>query len=321
MPLEAEPASSSFTEVFVERLIRGLHAIPSHHAGGIGAERLHALLQSQIGVEARSTRAVVSCLATLRLIADVDSTVGRTTSGDRVRRGLRDGDSRAIVLTIVRSGFMADQIRSLRTVLRRDSAGYACSRSAAQAAAPQLVGLLARMPDVSVTGQIEIGRESSLELDSVWNELAPSGRTNWQDVERRRKAIGDRAELYSLQRERSSRVGAWRQIHWVSRDDDSLGYDIEVLGTPTRRIEVKGSSGTEVQFFLSTNEYQVAGRHGSEYELHFWGGIDLQREPSEDYERLLAAGYPIRVEDPASTLTALPWTIEPSQYRVSRPRA
>jgi hypothetical protein len=176
------------------------------------------------------------------------------------------------------------------------------------------------MPDVSIRGQVEIGRESGLELDSVWNELPLTSRIDSQDIEKRRKAIGDRAELYSLQVERSAYVGSWRQITWVSRDDDSLGYDIEVPGNPTRRIEVKGSAGRDLQFFLSANEYRVAQRHGSSYEIHFWGQINVKKDPVEEFERLVTAGYPIRVADPTSALTQRPWLIEPSQYRVTRNR-
>jgi hypothetical protein len=174
------------------------------------------------------------------------------------------------------------------------------------------------MPDVLVTGRVVFGPSTCAELDSVWNELPPSSRIAWADDNKRRKAIGDLAELFSLQIERSAGVGLVSNVRWVSRDDDSLGYDIEVRNGTTRRIEVKGSSGRNIQFFLSANEYRVALQHASAYEIHFWGEIQLSTELHEEYERLRAVGYPIRVTDPAVTLAAPPWSISPSQYSVVR---
>ena len=319
--VELELASVHFTEVFVEQLIDVIGSIPSHHAGGVALEGLQALLQSRIGVGRRSAHAVLSCLTALHLITEVDGVIGRSSLGDRLRRELKAQGSHPIAVIIIRSGMMADQIRSLRSVLRRNGDSYVCGRSVAQAAAPQLTGLLGRMPDVNVTGRIVIGRASGLVLDSVWNELPPASRTDWQDIEKRRKVIGDRAELYSLQLERSSHVGALDRINWVSRDDDSLGYDIEVVGSQTRRIEVKGSAGRDIHFLLSANEYRVATRHGSNYEIHYWGEIDIRQDPLEEYDRLRSAGYPVRVTDPAVSLLGEPWVIEPAQYRVTRRRS
>ncbi|MFI0370390.1 DUF3883 domain-containing protein [Actinomadura sp. 1N219] len=313
-------SSHHFTEVFVEHLITCMSVIPSHQAGGVEANSALTLLQARVGVARRPNQNLLTCLLRLNLVTDIEGMIGRSPRGDRLRRNLRNYGHHAVVPVIMQSGFMADQIRTLRATLRRDSDGYRCGRAVAQSAAPQLVGLLSRMPDVTVAGQLLIGPETGLELDSVWNELPPDSRSAWEHIEKRRKAIGDRAEQYSVQLERSAHVGAIGQITWVSRDDDSFGYDIEVSAATTRRIEVKGSAGRDIQFFLSANEYRVALRHGSSYEIHFWGEIDLRRDPRDDYERLRAAGYPIRVIDPTVVLATSPWTIEPAQYRVTRPR-
>lgn len=313
-------SSHHFTEVVVEHLISCMATIPSHYAGGAGVESVFTLLQSRVGVAREPTQLLLACLSQLSLVTEVGGLLGRSPRGDRLRRDLRDHGSHPVATVILRSGFMADQIRALRSVLRRDADGYSCGRGTAQAAAPQLVGLLTRLPDVTAGGQLVIGPETALELDSVWNESTPASRINWQDVEKRRKAVGDRAEQYSVQFERSAHVGAIDHITWVSRDDDSLGYDIEVAAVTTRRlrrIEVKGSAGRDIQFFLSANEHRVAQRHGPDYEIHFWGGIDLRKDPRDDYERLRAAGYPVCIADPAETLSAAPWTIEPAQYRVT----
>lgn len=313
---EVELSPAHFTESFVERLLLVLSTIPSRHAGGVSIEDLYQLMQSRVGAVQQTMSLAVSCLITMRLITNADGVLARSASGDRVRRQLRSEGSYPLAIAIIRSGLMASQIRAIHGVLQRDDSGYVCSRRAAQVVAPQLIGLLARMPDVNFTGRLVMGRDSALELDSMWNELAPSSRTDWEDIEKRRKAVGERAELYSMQLERSAHVGGRERVVWVSRDDDSLGYDIEVRDQPTRHVEVKGSAGRDVQFLLSANEYRVAQHHGHEYEIQFWGGINLRSDPREDYEKLTGAGFPIRILNPFSTLSSSPWAIEPSMYRV-----
>jgi hypothetical protein len=169
-----------------------------------------------------------------------------------------------------------------------------------------------------VHGEVAIGPAASLELDSVWNELPPSSRVDWPELDKRRKAIGDRAELYSLQLAREAQPGALQYIQWVSRDDDTLGYDIEITGNPIRHIEVKGTSGPNVQFLLSANELEVARRHRSNYEIQFWGEVNLARDPVEEYRQLIDRGYPLRIVDPASVLEQYPWELVPTQYRAVR---
>lgn len=316
-------SSNQLTELFVSQLLLGIDAVPSHFAGGLSAERAHNRLAISVGVSVQTTRAVVEALTVLGLVAEKGGVLGRTRAGDRMRRGVRSDGSHVLAAALVRSGVLADQIRRLRQVLVRDGDGYRCGRGAAQAAAPQLSGLLARMPDVSLTGQLVIGKATALELDSVWNEVPPETRTNWSDIDNKRRAVGERAEHYSMQLERSREVGAIDRIVWVSRDDDDLGYDIEVKNVDShekpRLVEVKGTSGRAVQFFLSSNECDVAVAAGENYEVQFWGSIDLARAPMDEYEVLRAAGYPITIVNPGQELGQQPWLIEPSQYRVTRP--
>lgn len=316
-------ASNQLTELFVTQLLLGIDAVPSHFAGGLSAERVHNRLAISIGVSVQTTRAVVEALTVLGLITEKGGVLGRTRAGDRVRREVRADGSHVLAAALVRSGVMADQIRSLRQALVRDGDGYRCGRGAAQATAPQLSGLLARMPDVALTGHLVIGEATALELDSVWNEVPPETRTNWSDIDNKRRAVGERAEHYSMQLERSREVGAIDRIVWVSRDDDDLGYDIEVKNIDPREkprlVEVKGTSGRALQFYMSSNEYDVAVTAGQNYEVQFWGNIDLARAPMEEYEVLRADGYPITIVNPAQELGREPWLIATSQYKVTRP--
>jgi hypothetical protein len=59
-----------------------------------------------------------------------------------------------------------------------------------------------------------------------------------------------------------------RQLRHVSKEDDSLGYDIEsreLDGSP-RFVEVKGTFGPlETRFFLSSNEIDCAEKNGKSY--------------------------------------------------------
>lgn len=130
-----------------------------------------------------------------------------------------------------------------------------------------------------------------------------------------RKKIGDRAEMYSLQFERTKSDPA--SIIWVARDTDSLGYDIEDRSRDELRcIEVKGRRDAEIIFFLSENEWNTAQRLGNHYEIHFWGEINLSTEPAIEYSALREAGYPIIFTNPASQIgsrisaTAVRWRME-----------
>jgi hypothetical protein len=128
------------------------------------------------------------------------------------------------------------------------------------------------------------------------------------------KAVGDRAELYTIQFERTRTNPSL--IAWVARDSDSLGFDVEDRSTsPTRCIEVKGSRDTELMFFLSETELEKAREIGSRYELQFWGGIDLSVDPSAEYALLRAKGYPTRLEDLSIRLKGM--DMQPVRWRVS----
>ena len=309
--------SSAFTETFVEQIYVTLTVVPSAQQGRATTDGLVQILQSRITGGRRAARRVIDCLVVLGLVAETSGTYSRTSVGDRVRRVARSEGSAAIALALIRSGHMADQIRELRSVLKLTPNGYECLQSEARGHAPQLLGLLARLAGVAIGATISIGSIPGLELDSIWNELAPSARLDWLDIDKRRKAVGERAELYSMQFETNASLGARDRILWVSRDDDSLGYDIEVAEERRRCIEVKGTSGREVQFFVTSNEYDVASRYGDDYEIQFWGMIDLRTDPPQDYERLRGAGYPVRVRNPVQVLHQEPWRIAPDRYRVT----
>jgi hypothetical protein len=107
--------------------------------------------------------------------------------------------------------------------------------------------------------------------------------------------------MYTVQYERS-RV-RHPAIFWVARDSDSLGWDVEDRSTtPYRYIEVKGRRESDLVFYLSDNEWTKAQALGPNYEVQFWGEIDLTLDPGVEYARLRASGYPIVITNLAAEL-------------------
>jgi hypothetical protein len=110
-------------------------------------------------------------------------------------------------------------------------------------------------------------------------------------------------------------------VRWVAQDDDSLGYDIEDLNSsPSRRIEVKSSSGDDIRFFLSANEWDEAQTDPENYEIQFWGGIRLEAPPLAEYRRLTSAGYPLVYTNPVRLAENGELDLAPANY-VLRPSA
>jgi hypothetical protein len=136
--------------------------------------------------------------------------------------------------------------------------------------------------------------------------------------EEARQEVGDRAEAYSYRLEQETARDPSR-VQWVALDDDSLGYDIRSAATsPERCIEVKGSQGRDVRFFLSSNEWDVGHNLGDAYEVHFWGGISLTRPRPDEYRYLRAEGYPLVFRNLAKALKSGDLIGAPSQYRITK---
>ncbi len=133
--------------------------------------------------------------------------------------------------------------------------------------------------------------------------------------------VGWRAELYSLRRERGH-LGVDQVLH-TSRDvGDGFGYDIETSATdPSRYIEVKGSRGERLSFVLTRKEFSVAETNPERYELQFWGGISLGRDPEEEFRLLSERGYPTVITDVAATVTGEGWTRECQAWDLTGPES
>lgn len=260
---------------------------------------------------------LLSLLKNLDLVNMQQGTLRRTKAGDKVAKAVLKGDSRPLGMILVRAGCFHDQARVLIECGKVDDQGNLhCQPKLAKAGAPQLLGVLAWWEEVSILPSVLIPKELLAELNTVWALLPPP--TELPSWAEKRKEVGNRAEMYTVQCERS-RTSNPSLVVWISRDSDSLGWDVEDRSsTPHRCIEVKGRRDSDVLFFLSDNELAKAHELGSRYEIHFWGGIDLARDPAVEYAALRAAGYPLVIENFAAQLTDGRWKATPIRWRINQ---
>lgn len=241
----------------------------------------------------------------------------RTAGGNRLTKSLREGNQTGLALALIHSGCFHDQARHLIERGTNDpQQRLVIARREAIVGAPQLVSLLELWGEVEVRPQIIIPSALVTELEAAWSVLPPEPEIpEWQRV---RKAVGDRAELYTVQFERA-RATERNRIHWVARDSDTLGWDVEDrAANPVRRIEVKGSRARREMFFLSENEWRKANEYGDDYFVHFWGAIDLALSPAVEYAVRRAEGYPVEIQNPAKAIEDGTWTATATRWRIER---
>ncbi|MXX92776.1 MAG: DUF3883 domain-containing protein [Chloroflexi bacterium] len=310
------PAGTWLTGPRLDRLATALQTIGAN-VPGVPRETAVRRIWRKCGGSHEESEQLLNLLASLNLFHVDEDSVRRANSGNPVVRGLRSGDYRPLGLTIIRAGLFSDQARALLEIGNMDAEGdLICLPRIAQSVAPQLVGLLSRWPEFQSRPLVCVPSNVVGELETVWAlRMVEASEPSWISNRRR---IGQRAELYSFQRERSITQNP-SSIAWVSQDSDSFGWDIEDRTTaPYRRIEVKGSGAACPAFFLSQNEWNQAARYGSNYEVQFWGSIDLQREQANEYASLRAAGFPIVISDIRAKITTGEWDATPVQWRIAR---
>ena len=312
----SSPADAWFTGPRLERLAIALLAIGTN-APGIAREGAIRAIWRKCGGSHEEVWQVVEILASLDLVRVESDYIRRAKAGNPVARSLRAGDYRPLGLTIIRAGLFSEQARSLLASGNVDADGnLVCLPRVAASVAPQLIGLLSRWAEFQSRPKVVVPSNVVNELAAVWALRAPEGEEAPWLSERRR--VGVRAELYSFQRERSEAPDP-SAIAWVAKDSDSLGWDIEDrTATPYRKIEVKGSRQENPVFFLSENEWKQASIHGSNYEVQFWGNIDLQREEPSEYASLRAIGFPIVISNISDRVASGEWAATPVQWRFAK---
>jgi hypothetical protein len=262
--------------------------------------------------------ALIDVLIGAELIVKEHATLRLTRAGQAILAKRRAEGLRPLGLALLRAGYFHDQARVLLDMGSGDIDGnLSCPTRAARQLCPQLVGILQFWPDVAVAKHIEIPTHLVRELETVWALLPPPS-PDESTNDAIRKSIGNRGELYSYQLERLNAVNQ-SEIAWVSRDDSNLGYDIEDRSAnPRRRIEVKASGDTPVRFLLSDNEWQKAHEDPGTYEIHFWGGIDLNVNPADEYTQLRSRGYPLIFTDLPGLLLAGEFSAQPTKWRLMK---
>lgn len=304
---------SWLTAARVARLPFVLHAIRSHRPPGVPAQRAERVVWRSCGGPLDEVPRLIAVLAQAKLVSS-GSTLRLTKEGRLVATQDHQHGGTMLARALIRASLFADQARRLAELSQADeeSGGISCRRRTATENAPQLVGLLRRFDGVIWEAKLCIPASLKGEITEIWALLPARPMTKFG----RRKAVGDRGESYTYHLERSRTADA-SSIRWVAQDDDGLGYDIEDSSTnPHRRIEVKTSGSAEPRFFLSANEWDVAQRHGSSYEVHFWGTVDLEQDPAQEYSRLRAAGYPTIYRDIVQQLADGVLTACPTQYLI-----
>lgn len=306
--------SDWLTGVRVRRLSEILVAISSLPPE-ISERDSETVLWRKCGGPLAEIRQLIDVLIELRLVRTSGQSLARTPAGHQIARAIRNRDDDLLALGLIRAGYFHDQARILLESGQIDDGGnFRCPTRLARICAPQLIGMLESWDEVRISPEILIPDTLLQELNSVWALLPPPIEIPKWAAER--KAVGDRAEMYTVQYEKT-RVGT-ASIFWVARDSDTFGWDVEDRSvTPYRCIEVKGRRESDVVFYLSENEWNKAHELGPNYELHFWGGIDLSVEPSVEYSSLRAGGYPLVINNLAQELLHT-WEAVSVNWRITR---
>ena len=296
----------------VRRLQRLVHLLPPR-SPGIANNRLSIELRPYLDGPREEIPQLVHVLLQLGLLYFDSDLYSLSRRGRRARTLSEERIQKELAELLIQAGFLHDQVRQLIEASTVGQDGVAQSAVAhLRRAAPQLLGLLRSWPNVVGPSLVSIPPQLFALIDTPWS-LVPSPAPNEGTLE----AVGHRAEAYSfhLLRRESNRPPS---VVWVARDDQTLGYDIEDRSAEeVHRVEVKGSQGSVVRFYLSAHERDVAHQDPSNYAIHFWGGIDLNRIPQMEFNILRQRGFPLRFEDLASHLADRRLDAVPTNYRVT----
>lgn len=211
-----------------------------------------------------------------------------TPNGRRMLDELAEGEWSGFTAVVIGTGAYNNEIETLLTVAETAEGIATCDVSRARSNFPRLGSILGWNPAYRVGRQLVVPLAVLEEILGTTSIHIVDETPDWvRDME----AVGRRAEAYTLRRERS--LHGAEMVLYVSRDSgDRFGYDVEIVAPPGRFIEVKGSRAARVSFMLTRNELHAAERLADRHELQFWGEISLQRRPQDEYELLVAKGYP-----------------------------
>ena len=276
-----------FTAPRVRRIQRMIELLPPT-SPGIGRHTLLLDLRGQLDGPREDHPDILALLIQLGFVSEHGNLIRLSRKGRRARSLSPVNSRRELAEALLGSGYLYSQVRRVIEQSTLDSDGNAhLQLSALRESAPQVLGLLRAWPNVVGPSVVVIPYSLYTNLDTPWS-LIPLPRPD----DGMRKAVGSRGEAYSYHwlRQTAERVNA---ITWVALDDDGLGYDIEDRNSGLTRIEVKASQQGDVRFFLTENEHRVAHSDPDTYVLHFWGNINLRRDPDTEFRALRELGFPL----------------------------
>jgi hypothetical protein len=296
----------------IERAIEALVRQRRLHRGPWEAAALNRLL-------GRSRRPLTSTLAGLAQLGllrpEGDGRWRLTAIGNEVLDARTRGDWRPLARVVLRHHDLSAEVLALISAANteRDSVNVVIKRTYAGRVAPAAAAVASWPPEWRHGDHLLIPRDV---LEDVMTANAldiATGRPSWVEA---REAVGHRAEAYSLRWCRQQH-GSAAVVHVAGDEKDFLGYDIEVVRVePSELIECKGSRSRELTFVWSDNERRTAQDHGPRYRVHFWGSIDLRRDPADEYAKLVASGYPTVIGNPAELVTSGALAAECAVWRV-----
>jgi hypothetical protein len=310
------PGSGWLTSIRFERLAQALCTIPST----LPAAPLDTVIRTiwrACGGPYDEVSQLLTILQELALVDVTDGMVRRTRAGDKAVRSAKNEDLKVLGMILIRAGCFYEQARLLIESGEVDANGNLhCPTKLVRANAPQLLAVLRCWEAVRSLPDVLIPKELLGELNTVWALLPPPVELPSWAAER--KEVGNRAEMYTVQFQRT-RIGTPALVVWVAQDSDTLGWDVEDHSVePYQYIEVKGRRDHDQIFFLSENEWKRANELGPQYHIHFWGGIDLARDPAVEYAALTASGYPFVIANLAAEIAKNEWEAAAVRWRVSR---
>lgn len=300
-----------FTPPRVRRIQELIQLLPVR-APGVGRHTLMLQLRKVLDGPREEHPHILALLMDLGLVHKRGSRVHLNRRGRRAQSLSPSNARRELAEELLSSGFLHSQVRIMIETSSVDSDGHArVSLATLKSAAPQLLSLLRIWPNVVGRSEVIIPDALYARLNTPWSfiPLVPAS-------DGRRRAIGSRGEAYSyhLLREKAPTPGA---VSWVSRDNDELGYDIEDRTVGTIRVEVKSSEQSEVRFLLTQNEHDAAHSDPDTYVVHFWGDIDLQKNPNTEFLTLRQRGFPRIYQNVAQHLIDGRLYAVPTRYRIT----
>lgn len=260
---------SWLTAVRLRRLPEALAAIRTHPPPGVPEQRVNRIVWKRCDGPLDDVRRLIDILLGAGLIELRGSLACLTMRGRRVATQDHQYGGRLLAHSLIDAGYFRNQVRSLLALGEMSGGGdLVCRHASAVNVAAQLTGVLRRWREVTLDSHLRVPADLVRVLLATWS-LQPIPRSPNDEI---RREIGDRAEAYSFRWEQENAEDPSRVL-WVALDDDSLGYDIRNVGsTPERCIEVKGSQGSDIRFFMSSNEWNVGHELGDAYENPLLGG-------------------------------------------------